>query len=127
MEHGLECSINKCKNCQVLEKKIRAYEKCLMEIKELDKNIDLTQSMILEKDLNGIRKTVKSDLTESFMVIEDEDGKTIDDLNKKEQNVIHEQDNLHNYLHAKTYMDKLSVPYTIISYALGIGKWFAFI
>ncbi len=76
----------------------------------------------LSKRLTDLNKKVKSDLTESFLVIDH--GKNLNELNKKEQNIIKEQDSYSKYQNTNAYCQKASGLYKIAYYAISIGKWF---
>lgn len=104
------------------KKKLEIYNKFIKEIQELeDKNI-LAESMIIEKDNYGnLNKKVKSDLTESFLVIET--GKNLKELNKRDQDIILEQDSYAKYQNINNYYQKANGLYKIGYYALSIGKW----
>lgn len=124
MKHN--CS-EKCSNCKNLKKKLELYENFMKGVNDM-KDIEtddnpLAESMIFEKDNYGnLNKKVKSDLTESFLVIEN--GKKLEELNKKEQDIIKEQDSYSNYQNASAYCQKASGLYKVAYYALSIGKWF---
>lgn len=129
MKHN--CS-EACSNCKNLKKKLELYENFMKGMKDIeaDDNYNqnyngnsLTESVIFEKDNYGnLNKKVKSDLTESFLVIEN--GKKLEELNKREQDIIKEQDSYSNYQNASAYCQKASGLYKVAYYALSIGKWF---
>ncbi|AYV76884.1 MAG: hypothetical protein Barrevirus3_4 [Barrevirus sp.] len=123
MKHN--CS-SKCSNCQILKQKLDLYENFLKDVKDLDintdNNSDLRESMIIEKDNYGnINKKIRSELGESFLLIDK--GKNIGELDKREQNVILEQDSYHNYQNGNEYLKKLGSLYTVAYYGIKVGKW----
>lgn len=112
-----------CKNCAKMRKKILIYDKFFQEMKKLeDETVDhLEESIIIQRNDQGItHKTIHSNLTESFLIIDK--GKDLRHLNLKEQAVINEQTNLHHYNQIK---DKVGVASTVIGYVVSVGKWFA--
>ena len=116
-----------CSSCKKLKKKLDIYEKLVQDMKEIDNNDNshnsLRESVIIEKDNYGnINKKVQSDLSESFFIVDH--GKNISELNKKEQNIILEQDSYHKYKKTNEYMQKASGVYGAAYYVLRIGKWF---
>jgi|LakMenE18May11ns_1017448.scaffolds.fasta_scaffold9577307_2 hypothetical protein len=121
---------NNCNNCIILRKKVNLYEKLLSEIKTLEENMvdddkitDLENSIIIENDVDGNRNMkIKSDLSESFMIIED--ARNLKELSQREVHAIKEQDNLNNFMKVKCYIDKVNSVYGVVNYALKIGKWF---
>lgn len=122
MKHN--CS-EKCSNCKNLQKKLELYENFVKDMKdiEISNNNLLGESVIIEKDNWGnLNKKIRSDLTESFLVVEN--GKNLIELNKKEQGSITEQDAYSNYQNAETYLKKANGVYTVAYYAMRIGKWF---
>jgi len=124
-----------CDNCKILQKKVVLYENFIKDMRLLEteeggnksrNKIDLEESIIIEKDIEGNRNMkVRSDLSESFLVIDK--GKKLEELPIREQNAIVEQDNLHNYIVAKEYVDSAKSKYAVVRYALKIGKWFMLI
>lgn len=117
-----------CPNCKIMKKKIMVYEKFFAEMKKIEdeellNNPQITDSIIIEKDYNGItNKKIPSDLTESFLIIDK--GKDLRHLSRKEQNIINEQDNLHNYNEIKKQVGIIG---TVMSYTISFGKWLAII
>ena len=117
-----------CGHCKILKKRLDIYEKCMKELQELDEENygnfqNLEESIIISKDNNGnINKKIYSNLGESILVIEK--GKKLDELNKKEQNVIMEQDNYRAYEQTIKASERVN---TIMSYVLRIGKFILFI
>ena len=117
---------HECLNCTIMKKKIMLYEKFFEEMKKIEEEeiINrqyLTESIIIEKDNHGIfNKKIKSNLTESFLVIDR--GKDLTHLNQKEQNVLNEQTNLHNYNQVK---QKIGIVSTVVGYVVSVGKWLA--
>lgn len=111
------------------KKKLELYEKFIKELKSINiestniENINntdsLRESIIIEKDNS---KKLRSDLTESFMVIEN--GKDLKELNKRDLDIILEQDSYAKYQNANYYCQKANGLYKIGYYALSIGKWF---
>jgi hypothetical protein len=88
-----------------------------------DKITDLENSIIIENDVDGNRNMkIKSDLSESFMIIED--ARNLKELSQREVHAIKEQDNLNNFMKVKCYIDKVNSVYGVVNYALKIGKWF---
>jgi len=120
---------HKCNNCQILQKKVDIYERFFKEMKELEEEEiknksyeQLTDSIIIEKNIDGNRNMkVKSNLSESFILIDK--GKNLTELDKKDQNIINEQNNLHDYVVTKEYVDQASGVYSVVKYVVGIGKW----
>ncbi|ARF09582.1 hypothetical protein Indivirus_1_205 [Indivirus ILV1] len=116
------CS-DKCSNCKNLQRKLELYENFVKDIKTIDNNNLLKESIIIEKDNYGnSNKKLKSDLTESFLIVDK--GKNLNELDKKEQDIIKEQDSYSNYQNANTYIKKANNAYTISCYVVSIGKWF---
>ena len=118
---------NNCANCKNLKKKLELYEKLMSDMKELEAHDPsynpLAESVIVEKDNYGnINKKVKSDLTESFLIVDH--GKNLSELSKREQQVILEQDSYHKYKKTTEYLQKANGVYGVAYYALSIGKWF---
>jgi len=122
---------HKCNNCKVLQKKVELYEKFFKEMKALEaeeKNNDMNnnplgESIVIKKDKNGDKNMkINSNLSESFLVING--GKNLKELNQKDQAIINEQKNLHDYTSAKKYVEKANGVYSVIRYIVGIGKWF---
>lgn len=112
-----------CHNCKLLAKKIELYEQFFNDMKKIDEellnNTSLEESIIIEKDKNGIRNMkVKSELSESLLIINN--GKNLEELNKIEKASIKEQDNVHNYTKTKEYFDKAS---GVVSWGSTIIKW----
>lgn len=124
-----------CIHCDTLNKKIELYEKLIKDLHEIDKNekysitddghmkrqkdINLEESMYIDRDNYGNRHIkVRSDLSESFMVIDN--GKQLSELSKNELNAIKMQDDLHNYNTAKNYFDRGD---DIYSWGCCIFKW----
>jgi len=123
-------SCNNCTKCKNLQKKVELYEKLMSDMKALDEheqkqytsNNPLLESVIIEKDNYGnINKKVKSDLTESFLIIDH--GKNLSELPKREQQVITEQDSYYKYKKTTAYFEKAKGISGAAYYALSIGKW----
>lgn len=122
---------NNCSNCKTLKKKMDAYEKFIQELKEIDDkkpqevqyNFNpLEESVIIEKDNEGnINRKVRSDLSESFLIVDR--GKNLVELDKKEQQIILEQDSYHKYKNTSEYLSKASGVYKVIGYTIKYGKW----
>ena len=117
---------HKCPNCIIMKKKIMLYEKFFEEMKKIEEeeiiNVqDLTESVFVEKDDHGLlSKKIKSNLTESFLVIDR--GKDLTHLSQKEQNILNEQTNLHNYNNIKK---QAGIVGKVFGYAISWGKWLA--
>ena len=113
-----KCNSSSCHKCQVLEKKIQAYEKFMTEMKDIEDvgapvsgNSMLEESVIFERDCDGnLEKKVRSDLTESVLVLDS--MKKVDDAYKKERDIIKEQDNLASYDRLVSCTDKATGVYT---------------
>ena len=122
---------NNCDNCKKLKKKLDTYEKFMKELQELDKSEikytnPLQESVIVEKDNFGnINKKVRSDLSESFLIVDK--GKNLLELDKKEQQVILEQDSYHKYKNTSDKLQKANGVYKAARYVIGIGKWLIFL
>lgn len=120
-----------CQNCNILKKKLEIYEKCMKDLRNLESDDnetfqDLGESIIIAKDNEGnLNKKIRSELSESILVIEK--GKNLDELSKKEQTVINEQDNYRAYDQTKNATDKLGTVYSICYYGLSIGKMIMFL
>jgi hypothetical protein len=122
-------SCDNCNNCEILQKKVDIYERFFKEMKELEEEENkyksfeaLTESVYIEKDNDGNRNMkVKSHLSESFILIDK--GKDLTELNKRDQNAINEQKNLHDYTVAKEYVEEANGIYSIVRFAFSIGKW----
>ena len=119
---------NNCDNCKKLKKKLDTYEKFMNEIKELDKSTikhnrnPLEESIIVEKDNFGnINRKVRSDLSESFLIVDK--TKDLSELDKKEQQIILEQDSYHNYKNMSNKMQKANGVYKVVGYVFKYGKW----
>ena len=117
---------HECPNCIIMKKKIMLYEKFFEEMKKIEEEEilngqSLTESIMIEKDNNGVlNKKIKSNLTESFLVIDK--GKELTHLSQKEQDILNEQTNLHNYNQVKK---NVGVAGTVLSYVVSVGKWLA--
>ncbi|QKF94274.1 hypothetical protein QKU48_gp0816 [Fadolivirus algeromassiliense] len=122
-----------CDHCKILKKKLEIYEKCMKDLRELENNdndretfIDLEASIIITKDNDGNQvKKIKSELSESILVIDK--GKDLNELSKKEQAIIQEQDNYRAYTQTKNATDKLGTVYSVCYYAVSIGKMIMFL
>ena len=130
MTHKCDKCNNECNNCDILQKKVDIYERFFKEMKQLEEEENkyksaeaLTDSIYIEKDMDGNRHMkVKSNLSESFILIDK--GKDLTELNKKDQNIINEQKNLHDYVTTKEYVEQANGVHKVIRYVVGIGKWF---
>lgn len=103
---------------KILHKKLELYEKFFKDLKELE---SLEKINPLENSIIVENNKVKSNLSESFLVIEH--SKKVEELPSKEINIITEQDNLHNYNKAKEYAEKTNYVYSVAKYVIGIGQW----
>ena len=130
--HNNHNNHNTCDNCRIQQKKIELYENFFREMKILEneekmiKNANnnmMENNIIIDKDENGNRITkLKSNLSESFIIVDH--GKNITELDKKDQFVINEQKNLHDYAETKQYVEKANGIYSVVKYVINIGKWF---
>lgn len=123
---------NNCDNCKVMKKRLDTYEQFMKELQELDKQDTnyntnpLEESVIVEKDNFGnINKKVRSDLTESFLVVDR--PKNLKELSKKEQQSIEEQDSYHNYKNTSEKIKKAKGYYAPVGYIMKFGKWLIFL
>lgn len=123
---------HKCPNCEIMKKKITLYDNFFHQMKMIEEdeiqilNNNLSDSIFIEKDNNGIlHKKLKSNLTENFLIIEK--GKNLSHLSQKEQYILNEQTNLHNYNQIQHYTDKIGVVGTILKKTISWGKWLAII
>ena len=119
-------SKQKCDNCENIKKKLELYDNFVKEMKHLEIKDEysgsLGESIIIEKDNYGHNvKKVPSDLTESFLIVEN--GKNINELNKKDQAVLKEQDSYYNYKNTSNHFQKANIVYKGIYYTLSVGKW----
>lgn len=108
----------------MLQKKLDLYEKFVKDLKELEHEENKHKTYLEDSILIENHK-VKSDLSESFLVIDY--GKNLEELSKSESCAIHEQNNLHNYNKAKNYVEKTSNVFSAIKYVVSISKWLLFI
>jgi hypothetical protein len=108
---------------QILQKKLDLYEKFFKEMKE----IELLEAQYDNPDNFDIIENdkIRTNLSNSILVINK--GDKILELPQKDQNAIHEQDNLHNFLKAKTYLEKTSKVYSTLKYIINAGKWLLFL
>jgi hypothetical protein len=111
-----------------MQKKLDIYEKFIKELQEIDKKDEqynynpLEESVIIEKDNFGnINKKVRSDLSESFLIIDK--GKDLKELNKSEHAIIKEQDSYHKYKNTTEYLSRADGVYKTIGYIIKYGKW----
>jgi len=125
MKHN--CS-NNCSSCKNLKKKLDMYENFVKDMHNEERNNHnhnynpLAESVIIEKDNSGNQvKKIRSDLSESFMVVEK--GKNMQELNKKEQDIIKEQDAYSNYQNTNAHFKKANGAYKAAYYVLSVGKW----
>ena len=127
MKHN--CS-NNCSSCKNLKKKLDMYENFVKDMQKLEiieeRNNShynpLEESVIIEKDNSGNQvKKIRSDLSESFMVVEK--GKNMQELNKKERDIIKEQDAYSNYQNTNAHFKKANGAYKAAYYVLSVGKW----
>jgi hypothetical protein len=123
---------NSCSKCKKIKKKLDTYEKFIKEIHELDKSElryntnPMEESIIIDKDNFGnINRKVRSDLSESFLIVDR--TKDLSELNKKEQQIILEQDSYHNYKNASNKLQKANGVYKVARYVIGVGKWLIFL
>ena len=79
--------------------------------------MSLYESVIIDKNT----KKVKSDIGESFLVIES--GKDLSEVDIKEYNAIVEQDELVNFIKAKNYIKKTGYLYSIGSTVVKVGAF----
>lgn len=122
-----------CNKCQVLEKKLQAYEKFMHEMKEIDDigepmsgNSLLEESVIFEKDNEGnIEKKVRSELTESILVLDH--MKNVETAYKKEREIIKEQDNLASYDRVIHCTEKATGVYTAGTVILSMVRFALFL
>ena len=107
-----------------LKKKVEIYEKCLNDLKNLDDLPDLENSIIIVKDNEGnmVRK-IPSDLSESFMIIENENRREDYEMTDHEINNVKSQNSLHDYNSAKKYFQKAGVLYSFAYCVFKFGKW----
>ena len=106
-----------------LKKKVEIYEKCLNDLKNLDELPDLENSIIIVKDNEGnMVKKIPSDLSESFLIIDD-NGKETYEMTDQEINNVDSQNNLHDYNSAKKYFQKAGVLYSFAYCVFKFGKW----
>lgn len=119
-----------CPNCEIMKKKIMLYEKFFEKMKKIEEEElingkELTESILIIKDNDGhTNKKVPSNLTESFLIIDK--GKNLKHLSKKDQNILNEQTNLHNYNKIKEQIDNnVGIVGTVVGYAISVGKWLA--
>jgi len=113
-----------CNNCPNLEKKLKIYEQFVNALKETDEEdlnkCILDESIIIEKNNDGnFEKKIKSNLSESILIVDK--GKNLDDLNKKEQASIGEQDNLAAYQNTINYSQKGVTIYTVGYYTVAVA------
>lgn len=141
-----DCSCNDCeqknKRISVLKKKLAVYEDLINEIKEEEELIDqkenkysknhdptsritnLTESIIVEVDDHGRSdKKLKSDLSESFLIVEDQ--KDIESLPKEEQNALNEYRNFQKYDATVGYMNEGITVYKTTRFFLDMARFFA--
>jgi len=129
-----KCNSSSCNNCNALRKKLDVYEKFVNDIRDIDQFDDkddnainiLEESVIFEKDKDGnLEKKIRSDLTESILVIDK--CKNINDLYKKDQDIIKEQDNLASYNKLVNCSEKATGVYTAGSIILSIARFALFL
>lgn len=121
-----KCPNNSCNNCLKLKEKIKLYENFMKELKKYEVNDSnentLECSIIIEKDNEGFRnKKIKSNLNESFLLIES--GKNLEELDNDEYQIITLQDDLLKVDNAKSLIKKAGIVYTIATYVLKLGAW----
>jgi hypothetical protein len=73
--------------------------------------------------VDGLQKKVlPTELGDSFIVVEDDDGKDLEELNIKEYDIIEEQTNLSKAEKTKKYFKKLNNSYGWVCTALGMTR-----
>ena len=97
-----------------LRYKLQKCEDLLKELLEEKNDSDSENEIFMEENNDGhFDKKIYSDLGESFILLEE--FKDLDELDRREQKLLKEQDNLKNYEKNKKYFNKF-----ISAYGLGI-------
>lgn len=94
---------HKCDKCILMQEKLKVYEECNAKINELNKQN-------CEPDFK----------LKSYILIDKQ--KNMTELNKKEHDIILEQDNYHDYVKVKKYKEKFGSVYAFASYAFGFVR-----
>lgn len=123
-------SYDSCHKLKELKRKVECCQNLLnevtdaiqqMENKDDDKK-DLEDSIIIETDNDGYeKKKVITDFGDSFLIMEN--GKDIEELDKKDQKVIYAQNDFYRYRKTVDAAKGVGNTYCTANIVIGIGKW----
>jgi hypothetical protein len=104
----------------IIQMKLDLYEKFYMEMQQIDQEeIQLLHKSELEFQYRNSR------IEDNFIYLDE--PRDLKELNVKEQQIIDEQNNLHNYEELKVKVNKFKNIYNVAKYITSVSKWISFV
>jgi len=102
---------------KLLQKKLELYEKFFEEMKAIEQEeLDLQHKLYLQNQ--------NKEIEEDFIYLDE--TRQFKDLHLKDQWIINEQNNLHNYHELKTKVEKVKDVYSTGKYLMYFSRWVPF-
>ncbi len=100
-------------NPEIIQKKLMLYEKFFDEMREIE-----------QEEIKIFNNSQNKNIEENYIYLDE--TRDFTDLNLKDQKIINEQNNLHNYHQFKTKFESVKDIYTKGKYLMYISKWIPF-
>jgi len=105
-----------------MQRKLDLYERFFDEMKQIEEE---EAKMCHKSMLEAQYKKNNEKIEENFIYLDE--FRDLNELSMKEQKIINEQNNLHNYDNLKTTINKYQNVYSVAKYFTYIPKWMPFV
>ena len=106
---------------EIMQKKLDLYERFFDEMLQINKE---EAQLLHNKTLEEQNRIKNQNIEDNFIYLDE--ARDLKELSMKEQKIIDEQNNLHNYENLKTQLNKYQNIYSVAKYITYIPKWIPF-